>query len=128
IPMKESLELSVLNEGSVSRDWDMVIAKLTNVSKITYVDGAVEGALAFRVNSNEYFIPMGGTIDIKAEIDKLQEELIYTKGFLASVRKKLSNGRFVDNAPGQVIEIERKKEADALAKIEVLEKSLASLL
>src|SRR5690606_19379120 len=103
------------------------IAKLTNVSHISYVNVAVEGALAFRVHSNEYFIPMGGAIDIKGEIKKLQEELTYTKGFLVSVRKKLSNERFVNNAPGQVIEIERKKEADALAKIEVLEKSLASL-
>ena len=127
IPMKDLLELSVLNEGSVSKDWDVVIAKLTNVSIISYVDAAVEGALAFRVNSNEYFIPMEGTIDIKAEIDKLQEELVYVQGFLASVRKKLSNERFVANAPAQVLEIERKKEADALAKIEVLEKSLASL-
>lgn len=127
IPMKEPLELSVLNEGGVSRDWDQVIAKLTNISNISYVTTAVEGALAFRVNSNEYFIPMGGTIDIKAEIDKLLEELTYIKGFLASVRKKLANERFVNNAPPQVLEIERKKEADALAKIEILEKSLASL-
>src|SRR5690554_3804463 len=71
IPMKEPLELSVLNEGSVSKDWDKVIAKLTNVSNISYVGATVDGALAFRVNSNEYFIPRGGTIDIKAEIDKL---------------------------------------------------------
>lgn len=127
IPMKEPLELSVLNEGSISEDWDNVIAKLTNIRTISYVGAAVEGALAFRVNSNEYFIPMGGAIDIRAEIDKLREELTYTKGFLASVRKKLSNERFVSNAPAQVIEIERKKEADALAKIEVLEKSMAIL-
>lgn len=127
IPMKEALELSVLNEGAASKDWDTVIAKLTNVSTITYVGTAVEGALSFRVNSNEYFIHMGGAIDIESEINKLQEELTYTKGFLVSVRKKLSNERFVNNAPGQVIEIERKKEADALTKIEVLEKSLASL-
>jgi len=121
------LELSVLNEGSVSKDWDKVIAKLTNISIISYVGTAVEGALAFRVNSNEYFIPMVGAIDIKAEIDKLQEELTYIKGFLLSVRKKLSNERFVNNAPAQVLEVERKKEADAMAKIEILEKSLASL-
>ena len=127
IPMKEPLELSVLNEGGVSRDWDQVIAKLTNISNISYVTSAVEGALAFRVNSNEYFIPMGGTIDIKAEIDKLLEELTYIKGFLASVRTKLANERFVNNAPPQVLEIERKKEEDALAKIEILDTSLAGL-
>ncbi|MCM4169652.1 Valine--tRNA ligase [Arenibacter antarcticus] len=127
IAMKETLELSVLNEGEISKDWDVIIAKLTNVSQISYVDSSVEGALAFRVRSNEYFIPMSGTIDIEAEIVKLQEELKYTKGFLVSVQKKLSNERFVTNAPEQVISVERKKEADAVAKIETLEKSLASL-
>lgn len=127
IPMKEALEVSVLNEEKVSKDWDAVIRKLTNVSEISYVDAAVDGALSFRVKSNEYFIPISGAIDIEAEIAKIQEELKYTKGFLISVQKKLSNDRFVNNAPEQVITIERKKQADAEAKIETLEKSLASL-
>lgn len=127
IPMKEAIEVSALNEGKVSKDWDVVICKLTNVSEISYVDAAVDGALSFRVKSNEYFIPMDGAIDIEAEIAKIQEELKYTKGFLISVQKKLSNERFVNNAPDKVIEIERKKQADAEAKIETLEKSLASL-
>ncbi|SHJ27041.1 valyl-tRNA synthetase [Arenibacter nanhaiticus] len=127
IPMKESLELSVLNEGDFTNRWDVVIAKLTNVSEITYVSEAVDGALSFRAKSNEYFIPMVGAIDVEAEIEKIKEELKYTKGFLMSVQKKLSNERFVSNAPEQVITLERQKEADALAKIETLEKSLASL-
>ncbi|MCK0158443.1 valine--tRNA ligase [Cellulophaga sp. F20128] len=127
IPMKETLELSVLNTENVSKDWDVVISKLTNVSSISYADAAVEGALSFRVKSNEYFIPMVGAIDIEAEIQKLEEELKYTKGFLISVQKKLSNERFVNNAPDQVIAIERKKQADAEAKIETLEKSLKGL-
>ena len=127
IPMKETLEVSVLNEGKVSQDWDAVIRKLTNVSEISYVDAAVEGALSFRVKSNEYFIPISGAVDIEAEIAKIEEELKYTRGFLTSVQKKLSNERFVNNAPEKVIEIERKKQADAEAKIETLEKSLASL-
>ena len=127
IPMKEALEVSVLNEGQVSKNWDAVIRKLTNVSEISYVDAAVEGALSFRVKSNEYFIPISGAIDVEAEIAKIQEELKYTKGFLISVQKKLSNERFVNNAPEQVIATERKKQADAEAKIETLEKSLASL-
>ncbi len=127
IPMKETLELSVLNDGGISKDWDVVIAKLTNVSNITYIDAALDGALTFRVKSNEYFVPIHGAIDVEAEITKLQGELKYTKGFLASVRKKLSNERFVSNAPAQVIALERQKEADAIAKIETLEKSLASL-
>ncbi|AIM59474.1 valyl-tRNA synthetase [Cellulophaga lytica] len=127
IPMKEALELSVLNAENVSKEWDVVIAKLTNVSSISYTGAAVDGALSFRVKSNEYFIPMVGAIDIEAEIKKIEEELKYTKGFLISVQKKLSNERFVNNAPEKVIEIERKKQADAEAKIETLEKSLKGL-
>jgi len=127
IPMKEYLSLSVLNEGEISQDWDEVIKKLTNVSDISYVKEAVEGALSFRVKSNEYFIPIAGAIDIDAEIKKIEEELKYTKGFLQSVQKKLSNERFVSNAPEQVIAIEHQKQDDAQAKIETLEKSLASL-
>ena len=125
--MKEYLELSVLNEGQILENWDVIIKKLTNVSEITYVNEAVEGALSFRVKSNEYFIPISGAIDVDAEIKKIQEELKYTKGFLLSVQKKLSNERFVSNAPEQVIAIERNKQSDAEAKIETLEKSLASL-
>lgn len=127
IPMKEALEVSVLNEEKVTSRWDTVIQKLTNVAEISYVDAAVDGALSFRVKSNEYFIPISGAIDVEAEIAKIQEELNYTKGFLQSVEKKLSNERFVNNAPEKVIQIERKKQADAEAKIETLEKSLASL-
>ncbi|MGF1557945.1 MAG: valine--tRNA ligase [Flavobacteriaceae bacterium] len=127
IPMKEVLKLSLLNEEGISKDWDVVICKLTNVTEITYVDRPVDGAISFRVKSNEYFIPIAGTIDLASEIAKIQDELEYTKGFLQSVEKKLSNERFVHNAPEQVIAIERKKQADAEAKIETLEKSLASL-
>ncbi|MDX1328598.1 MAG: class I tRNA ligase family protein, partial [Arenibacter sp.] len=127
IPMKETLELSVLNEGNISKDWDVVIGKLTNLSQISYVEAPIDGALSFRVKSNEYFIPIAGAIDVEAEIVKLQDELKYTEGFLVSVQKKLSNERFVNNAPEKVISIERKKEADAIAKIETLKKSLENL-
>ncbi|MBQ4916159.1 valine--tRNA ligase [Maribacter sp. MMG018] len=127
IPMKETLEVSVLNEEKVGKNWDPVIMKLTNVTSISYVDDTVEGALSFRVKSNEYFIPISGAIDVEAEIAKIKEELAYTKGFLVSVQKKLSNERFVNNAPEKVIAMERKKQADAEAKIETLEKSLANL-
>ena len=127
IPMKESLELAVLNGEKATQDWDVIIKKLTNVSDISYVDAAVDGALTFRVKSNEYFVPISGAVDVEAEIKKIEEELKYTKGFLISVQKKLSNERFVNNAPENVIAVERKKQADAEAKIETLEKSLASL-
>ncbi|WP_282163073.1 valine--tRNA ligase [Ulvibacterium marinum] len=124
---KEALELSILNQEMVSNVWDVVIQKLANVSKVFYVDRSLEGALTFRVKSNEYFIPIAGAIDVDAEIKKIQDELDYTKGFLQTVQKKLSNERFVNNAPEQVVAIEKKKAADAEAKIETLEKSLASL-
>jgi len=127
IPMKESLELSVLNKEKVLHTWDLVIQKLTHVTQVSYEDGGMEGALTFRVKSNEYFIPISGAIDVDAEIKKIQEELNYTKGFLQTVQKKLSNERFVNNAPEQVVAKEKKKAADAEAKIETLEKSLASL-
>ena len=127
IPMKEALQLSVLNEGGVANSWDEVIRKLTNISEISYVEASVDGALSFRVKSNEYFVPINGAIDVEAEIKKIQEELKYTKGFLNSVEKKLANERFVNNAPEQVIANERKKQSDAISKIETLEKSLASL-
>ncbi|WP_273567765.1 valine--tRNA ligase [Maribacter halichondriae] len=127
IAMKEALELSVLNSENTSKDWDVIIEKLTNLSDISYIDSPIDGALTFRVKSNEYFIPMSGAIDLDAEMTKIREELEYTRGFLQSVQKKLSNERFVSNAPEQVIALERKKQADAEAKIETLEKSLASL-
>lgn len=127
IPMKEALELSLLNKEKIASRWDVIIAKLTNISEISYVDAPLDGALTFRVKSNEYFVPISGAIDIVAEIQKITEELGYIKGFLISVQKKLSNERFVNKAPEQVVAIEKKKAADAEAKIETLEKSLASL-
>ncbi|MEX0287539.1 MAG: valine--tRNA ligase [Flavobacteriaceae bacterium] len=127
IPQRQALQLSVLNEEKVAEQWDCVIKKLTNISEISYVGAAVEGALSFRVKSNEYFIPIGESIDVEAEIKKITAELEYTRGFLQSVQKKLSNERFVNNAPEKVIAVERKKQADAEAKIETLERSLASL-
>ncbi|MFC4723476.1 valine--tRNA ligase [Geojedonia litorea] len=127
ISFKETIELSVLNNENLASSFDEVIIKLGNISKMEAVDDAVEGALTFRVQSNEYFIPISGAINVEEEIKKITEELNYTEGFLKSVRGKLSNERFVNNAPAQVIEMERKKEADALAKIETLKSSLASL-
>ena len=127
IPMKEKLKLLVLDEENSAKNWDVVIKKLTNLSQIDYVDNSVDGALSFRVKSNEYFIPVSGAIDVAWEIKKIEEELKYTKGFLQSVEKKLSNERFVNNAPDKVIAIERKKQADAEAKIETLLKSINSL-
>ncbi|HIC31526.1 MAG TPA: valine--tRNA ligase [Flavobacteriaceae bacterium] len=127
IAFKDAIGFSVINNENTNTTFDAVIAKLGNLEAINYVTEAVEGALTFRVKSNEYFVPMEGAIDIEAEIKKLTDELNYTKGFLKSVQKKLSNERFVNNAPEQVVAAEKKKEADALAKIETLKSSLENL-
>ncbi|MGY0391777.1 valine--tRNA ligase [Bizionia sp. KMM 8389] len=127
IPFKDAIGFSVLNNDEVSKALDTVIMKLGNLEDVNYVDGPVDGALTFRVKSNEYFIPVAGAINVEEEVKKLEDELKYTEGFLKSVQKKLSNERFVGGAPEQVIANERKKEADALAKIETLKSSLASL-
>lgn len=127
IAFKEQIELSVLDNEKRSTTFNSLIEKLGNATPMTVVEAAVEGALSFRIKSNEYFIPISGNIDVAAETAKLEEELKYTEGFLKSVQKKLSNERFVNNAPEQVIANERKKEADALAKIETLKASLKNL-
>ncbi|WP_237275177.1 valine--tRNA ligase [Tenacibaculum ovolyticum] len=128
ISFKEAIELSVVNSEKYITDFDVIIKKLTNASVINYVTEKVEGAASFRVKSNEYFVPISlDNIDVEAEIKKLNAELKRAEGFLFGVQKKLSNERFVSNAPEQVITIERKKESDSLAKIETIKASLASL-
>ena len=127
IPFKDTIGFSVINNEAASISLDSVIMKLGNLETIEYVEGAVDGALTFRVKSNEYFIPIAGAINVEEEIKKLEDELKYTEGFLKSVQKKLANERFVAGAPEQVIANERNKEADALAKIDTLKSSLGSL-
>ncbi|WP_074408890.1 MULTISPECIES: valine--tRNA ligase [Aquimarina] len=127
IAFKETIELFVLNSENNSASFDAVISKLGNLSTLSYVDAKVEGALSFRVKSNEYFIPISGAINVEEEIKKLTDELSYTEGFLKSVQKKLQNERFVNNAPDQVIANEKKKQADAEAKIATIKSSLKSL-
>lgn len=127
IAFKFTIDLLVINNENASNYFDAVIEKLGNISSLTYVSDKVEGALSYRVKSNEYFIPMEAAINVEAEKIKLLEELKYTEGFLQSVQKKLSNERFVSSAPEQVLANERNKEADALAKIETLKASLSPL-
>ncbi|KAA1246738.1 valine--tRNA ligase [Aquimarina sp. RZ0] len=127
IAFKETITLSILNHDKIANIFDPVIVKMGNIDTLSYVEEKVEGALSFRVKSNEYFIPISGAINVEEEIKKLTEELIYTEGFLKSVQKKLQNERFVNNAPEQVITNERKKEADAEAKIATLKSSLSGL-
>lgn len=127
IAFKDSIDLQVINNEKSTNRFDPVIAKLGNISSFEYVTDQVQDALSFRVKSNEYFIPVAGVVDIEAEKAKLQEELKYTKGFLRAVEKKLSNERFVSNAPVKVVEIEQNKKKDAQARIEAIQDSLSSL-
>jgi valyl-tRNA synthetase len=127
IPFKDTIELKTINNEKFSTYHDVVIVKLGNLSSLEYISEKVEGALSFRIKSNEYFIPISGAINVEEEIAKLTEELIYIKGFLKSVEAKLSNEKFVNGAPEKVLAIERQKQADALAKIATIEQSLAGL-
>ncbi len=127
ISFKDQISLQILNNENTTTTFNEVITKLGNVSNLEYVDHQVEGSLSYRVKSNEYFIPIEGAIDVEAEKGKIQEELKYTEGFLKSVQKKLSNERFVGNAPEAVVAVEKAKQADAEAKIQMLKASLAGL-
>ena len=127
IPFKDTIELKIVNNDNASTYFDAVVTKLGNITALEYVSVKVEGALSFRVKSNEYFIPITGNIDEEAEIAKLTAELVYTQGFLKSVQNKLANEKFVAGAPEKVLANERQKEADALSKITTIEQSLAGL-
>jgi valyl-tRNA synthetase len=127
IANKVKLEMYVRAEASTQTDFDAVISKMGNLSVFEYVSDKMQQANSFIVEGVEYFIPFGDTVDVESEIKKMEEELGYTKGFLKSVQGKLSNERFVAGAPAQVLDLERKKEADALGKIQLLEEKLVSL-
>ena len=129
IAFKDAIELHVLSNETVSSDFDTIIAKLGNISDIAFAKAPLDGALSFRVKSNEYFVPISlDNIDVEAEVKKLNAELKRAEGFLFGITKKLGNERFVNNAPEKVLALERKKEADTLAKIETIKASLASLV
>ncbi len=125
IAFRDAIQLVV--KGTANKDFDCVIAKLCNVSEVSYVAEAPAGAFGFIVGSTEFFVPLTGSVDVEAEIKKLEEELKYAQGFLKSVEAKLSNERFVSGAPAAVVDKERKKKADAEAKIAVIEQQLAGL-
>ncbi|OQX82035.1 MAG: hypothetical protein B6D64_01220 [Bacteroidetes bacterium 4484_276] len=123
IPNKEALEFFIKKNLDEKPDttFDGMVAKLCNLSSIEYVDQKVDNAMSFVVKSTEFYIPLGDLVDVEAEIKKLEDELKYTNGFLNSVKKKLSNERFVNGAPAAVIDKERKKLSDAENRIKVLQ-------
>ncbi len=130
IAQKEPMELIYAADENYPAEFEAVIVKMGNLSSVSAMAAGAQkpsGAASFIVKTTEYFIPLGEMIDTAAERERLTKELDYTRGFLASVMKKLSNERFVQNAPQQVIANERAKQADAEAKIKALEEQLAAL-
>lgn len=124
---KEALDLTInTKRPELYQRFESVLVKLANLSSLNFA-AKVENAMSFVVKADECFVPMGDSINVEEEKANLQKELEYTKGFLNSVMKKLSNERFVAGAPAQVVENEKKKQADAEAKIKALEESLAKL-
>lgn len=127
ISFKDTISLFVLNHDNLTTDYDALIQKMGNVSKIQYTKEGVKGALIFRVNANEYFVPITGQVSIEDEIQKIESEIVYLKGFLEQVYKKLHNEKFMASAPEKVRLMEQQKEADALQKIQALEQRLAQM-
>ncbi len=125
IPNKEVLELQVLGEHN--DHFNAVIVKMCNLSSVVCTEEKTAGSASFLVRTTEYAVPLGNMINVEEELAKLQDELEYQQGFLASVMKKLSNESFVSKAPAKVIEMERKKQADAESKIKSIEESIAAL-
>ena len=126
IAQKETLELQVVGENPVDV-FNLVIMKMCNLSAIDVVDTKTEGAASFMVGTTEYAVPLGNMIDVEAEIARMEAELKHKEGFLQGVMKKLSNEKFVNNAPAAVLELERKKQADAESIINSLKESIAAL-
>jgi len=127
LPNKETLELKVRQGKGAACKFYPVVMKLGNLSSVETVEDKPEGVMVFTVGAQEFYIPLSESVDVEAEIKKIEEELKYTRGFLTSVEKKLSNERFVNNAPAAVVEKERQKLADAEARIKVLEEQLKGL-
>ena len=126
IAQKEALTLESVGESPACA-FNAVITKLCNLSEIKTVGTKPEGAAAFMVGTTEYAVPLGNLINVEEELKKLEADLKYQEGFLQSVLKKLGNEKFVSKAPANVIEMERKKQADAETKIAALKESIAAL-
>ena len=127
LPQKEALELKVVRDENYPVEFEAAIVKMANLSQVTFVIEKNPTDAAFIVKTTQYFVPMGDNIDREAEIAKLEKDLAYQQGFLATVMKKLSNERFVSSAPAQVVENEQNKKRDAEAKIAAIEEQLAAL-
>ena len=127
LPQKEALELKVVRDENYPAEFEAAIVKMANISQVSFVEEKNPTDAAFIVKTTQYFVPMGDNIDKEAEIAKLEKDLAYQQGFLATVMKKLSNERFVSSAPAQVVENEQNKKRDAEAKIAAIEEQLKAL-
>jgi valyl-tRNA synthetase len=128
ISPKEKLQVfEKVNQGEIIKTYDDIIVKLCNLSSFEYVNTKVENAFSFVLKHAEFFVPLSQNIDVHAERERLAKDLDYNKGFLKSVQAKLANEKFVANAKPELLENERKKQADALAKIKAIEEQLATL-
>ena len=126
ISPRETLDLQVIGTDPVPV-YDCIIVKMANVGGVTATENKGEGVSSFMVGTTEYAVPLGGLIDVEAELAKAEAELKHLEGFLNGVKKKLQNERFVNNAPAAVVELERKKQSDAESKIATLKETIASL-
>lgn len=126
ISPREVLDLQVIAANPIAA-LDSLVVKMANVNGVVVVEAKGEGVSSFMVGTTEYAVPLGGLIDVEAEIAKAEAELKHLEGFLNGVKKKLSNERFVNNAPAAVVELERKKQSDAESKIATLKETIVSL-
>ncbi len=126
IAPKEKLELQAIG-ANASADFDSIIIKMANLSAISVVADKDANASAFMVGTHEFAVPLGDLIDVEAEIAKAEAQLKHLEGFLAGVKKKLSNEKFVAHAPEAVVALERKKQSDSEEKIAALKESIAEL-
>ncbi len=126
IPPKQKLALQIVNSQLLGT-YSEAVMKMANLESITTVNEKAATASTFMVGTHEYAVPLGDMIDIEAEIAKAEAQLQHLEGFLNGVRKKLSNERFVANAPEAVVAMERKKESDSLEKIAALKETIAEL-
>ena len=126
IAPREQLELQVVGSNDFET-FNAVISKMANLSQISVVSEKDATASAFMVGTDEFAVPLGNLIDVEAEIQKMEAQLQHLEGFLAGIKKKLSNERFVQNAPEQVVALERKKQSDSEEKIAALKESIAAL-
>ena len=126
IPNKDQCSLEIINNQQQQNNFNNIIIKLGNISDIKNVKKKPDTSFSFMVKSNEFFMPIGNSINIESELKKLKKELEYNQGFLKSVENKLNNEKFVKNAPSQVVDNEKNKMIDIKSKIQIITNKISS--